>query len=885
MDSIPYSCFIFSMNNLNLTKSLDVNIENATPMMQQFLEMKKQQQGVVLLYRMGDFYETFFEDAILIAKELELTLTGRDGGKLGKIPMAGVPHKAVDNYIARLLEKGHKIAICEQTEDPAQAKGLVKREVVKTITAGTITDMNLLDAKKNNYLAAVTGVQKSCKRGFAYVDISTGEFKITTLGYDALISEINRIEPSEILCVSEKREIKAFQVVPEEHPDLPEVVINNYNCTIRPNSAFCQETAIEKIKRVFNVTSMEAFGYPDYAEGLIAAGSILDYLLQTQMDNMPKFDVITPYETGAYVAIDANARRNLELVQTVRDNKYEGSLIWAINRTKTNMGSRLLRKWIQQPLQEINEIRQRQEAVEELLENPKMRSDIAVLLDKVYDIERLATKISNNSANGRDFIALRDSLKVLPLFGNILYNTKSPLLNKFAEKDEKISDFTSLIERTIEEEPSIGLKEGNIIKTGVNQELDYLKSLLGDGRQWLSEFEQREKEKTGIKSLKVGYSKVFGYFIEVTHSNTSLVPGNYIRKQTLTSAERYITPELKQHEDEILSAGSKSFELEYQMFCNFREYAKEFVEPVREIAKSLSVLDVILSFAQVAAEHNYVKPDIDRSKDLLIKEGRHPVIEQILQLGSYVSNDVDISGNCHPVHDTGSIPDTSQSEGMFYSFMILTGPNMAGKSTYMRQNALIIILAQIGSFVPAKAAKIGLVDKIFTRVGAVDDLSTGQSTFMVEMTETASILNSATDRSFILLDEIGRGTSTYDGVAIAWSVAEHISQKIGARTIFATHYHELNVMCDKYPEIKNFRMTISENEGDIVFLRKVVPGSASRSYGIQVAKMAGLPASVINRSQQLMNKMQKDYAAQISTRKRSAGEVQVDTPQLSLFVE
>ncbi|OGI03710.1 MAG: DNA mismatch repair protein MutS [Candidatus Melainabacteria bacterium GWF2_37_15] len=852
------------MNNLNLTKTCDINPEHATPMMQQFLQIKKQHQGVILFYRMGDFYEMFFEDAVLGAKELELTLTGRDGGRLGRIPMAGVPHKAADNYIARLLEKGHKVAICEQMEDAALAKGLVERKVVKTITAGTITDINLLQGSKNNYLAAVTNVQKSCKRGFAYVDISTGEFKISTLGYDQLISEINRIEPSEILCVSQKREIKPFQIVPEEHPDLPETVIANYNCTVRANAAFYKETALEKIKQAFNIKSLEAFGFPEYTEGLIAAGVIIDYLLETQQDNLPKFDVITPYETGSFVAIDSSARRNLELVQTVRDNKYEGSLMWAVNKTKTNMGARLLRKWIQQPLQDINEIKQRYCAVEELIENPKIRTDVANLLDKVYDIERLATKISNNSANGRDFISLRDSLKVLPLFGNILYNTKSPLLNKFSEKDEKISDFTALIDKTIVEEPPISIKEGNLIKRGVHEELDYLKSLLCDGQEWLADFEKREKERSGIKSLKVGYSKVFGYFIEITHANTAQVPNDYIRKQTLTSAERYITPELKQHENEILSAGSKSAELEYHTFCNFREYSKEFVDAIRDIAKSLAVLDVMLSFAQTAVEYNYVKPVIDKSRDLVIEEGRHPVIEQLLPLGSYVPNDLDITS---PM------------------LMILTGPNMAGKSTFMRQNALIIILAQIGSFVPAKSARIGIVDKIFTRVGAVDDLSTGQSTFMVEMTETASILNSATDRSFILLDEIGRGTSTYDGVAIAWSVAEHITQNIGARTIFATHYHELNIMCEKHPEIRNFRMTISENEDEIIFLRKVVPGGASRSYGIQVAKMAGLPASVIARSQQLMTKMQKDYAAQISTKKRNNSEVQADTPQLSLFIE
>jgi len=860
------------MNNLNLTKSTDINPADATPMVQQFLEIKRQSPGAILFYRMGDFYETFFEDAVLTAKDLELTLTGRDGGKLGKIPMAGVPHKAADNYIARLLEKGHKVAVCEQMEDPALAKGLVKRGVVKTITAGTITDINMLEASKNNYLVAITGVRKSSRRGFAYVDISTGEFKITTLDSDTLISEINRIEPSEILCPAKKIEIKPFQIVPDEYPDLPEAVIKNYNCTIRHSTAFSQDSAIEKIKQVFNIKSLEAFGYLDYTEGLTAAGAIIDYLLETQKENLPRFDVIMPYETGSFVAIDTSARRNLELTQTVRDGKYEGSLLWAINRTKTNMGARLLRKWLQQPLQDIEEIKQRQYGVEELFENPKIRAEVAVLLDKVYDIERLATKISNNSANGRDFIALRDSLKILPLFGNVLCNTKSPLLNQFGEKNERILNITDLIYRTIAEEPPIGIKEGNIIKPGVNGELDYFKSLLGDGQDWLSEFERKERERTGIKSLKVGYSKVFGYFIEITHSNTSLVPGDYIRKQTLTSAERYITPELKQHEDEILSAGTKSSELEYQMFCNFREYAKEFVEPIRDKAKALAVLDVIMSFAAVATEYDYVKPEINTSNNLIIEEGRHPVIEQMLPLGSYVSNDISIAANCFGRDDVSS-------------FMILTGPNMAGKSTYMRQNALIAILAQAGSFVPAKSACIGVVDKIFTRVGAVDDLSTGQSTFMVEMTETASILNSATEKSFILLDEIGRGTSTYDGVAIAWSVAEHISQKIGARTIFATHYHELNVMCEKYPEIKNFRMTISENDDEIIFLRKVVPGGASRSYGIQVAKMAGLPAAVINRSQQLMNKMQKDYAATISTKKRTGAEPQVDTPQLTLFTE
>lgn len=857
------------MSELNYIKTHNVEIENATPMIRQYLEIKRNNRDVILFYRMGDFYETFFEDAVVTSKDLELTLTGRDGGKLGRIPMAGVPQKAAENYISRLLDKGHKVAICEQMEEPSQAKGLVERKVVKIMTAGTLTDMNLLDARKNNYLAAIAEFKKTGKFGLAYIDISTGEFKITKLDQAYLISEINRIDPSEILCMANKREIKPFQIVPEEYPDLPEVIAVNYNCTIRPSNSFIKENAMDRVRKVFDVTSLEAFGFPDYMEGLTAAGVILEYLMETQQEHLPKFDIITPYETGSFVAIDSSARKNLELVQTVRDGKYEGSLLWSVNRTKTNMGARLLRNWVQQPLQNIKTIKERQNAVEELIKNPKIRSDLAVLLEKVHDIERLAAKISNNTANGRDFIALKDSLRALPAFGNVLMNTRSELLNRFSEADKKLEDLAGLIVKTIVEEPPIGIKEGNLIKDGVNEELDYLKKLLGSGKDWLEKFEAKERERTGVKSLKVGYSKVFGYFIEVTHNNTRFVPPDYIRKQTLTNAERYITPELKEHENEILSAGSKSSEMEYQIFCNFREYSREFVETIRESAKAIASLDALLSFAEVAVEYNYVKPEINNSTDIIIKGGRHPVIEQILSFGNYVPNDLYI---------------TSEFENNdFPHLMILTGPNMAGKSTYMRQNALIIMLAQAGSFVPASSAKIGIVDKIFTRVGAVDDLTTGQSTFMVEMNETASILNSATDKSFILLDEIGRGTSTYDGVAIAWSVAEHISQKISARTIFATHYHEMNVMCEKYPQIKNFRMTIKEDEEEIIFLRKVVEGGASKSYGIQVAKMAGLPGSVIKRSQYLMSKMQKDLSAQVSIKKRTINEIEAETPQLSFF--
>lgn len=855
-----------------IINSFEINPEHATPMLKQFLEIKKQYQGVILFYRMGDFYETFLEDAIITAKDLSITLTARDAGRLGKIPMAGVPVKAADNYISKLLEKGHKVAVCEQMEDPSAAKGLVDRKVVKTITAGTITESNLLESTKNNYLAAAIYIQKENIFGLAYVDISTGEFKMTKATQEQLLTELSRISPSEILAPVKKQEIKPFQIVPEEEANLPSIIKNNYNCTKIALSAFNLDKAISRIKELFNVSSLESFGYPEYTAGLMAAGAIIEYLEETQKAGMPKFDTICPYSSKNYVEIDSNTAKNLELTQTVRDNNYKGSLLWAINKTGTNMGTRLLRKWIQQPLKDINEIKKRQKAVSELLEKSQTRLELSALLEKVYDIERLATKISNNTANARDFLAIKDSLKHLPEFGKLLNGTKSEFLSLFANLNSDLPDFASIIEKTVHENPPIGLKEGNLIKDGVNKELDYLRDLLTGGKTWLTDFENRERERTGIKSLKVGYSKTFGYFIEATHSNTSLVPDDYIRKQTLTNAERYITQELKEHETEILSAETKVIDLEYQIFSDLREYSKEYVQPMRDIANALATLDVLLSFANTAVEYNYIQPEIDDSFDIIIREGRHPVIEQLLPMGTYVPNDVSLTGGNFSIET-----DNCQ-------FMILTGPNMAGKSTYMRQNAIIVILAQIGSFVPARAAKIGIVDKIFTRVGAVDDLSTGQSTFMVEMNETALILNSATERSFILLDEIGRGTSTYDGVAIAWSVAEFIVENIKARAIFATHYHELNIMCDKFPQIANYQVTISDIGGEIEFLRQVVPGGTSRSYGIQVAKMAGLPNSVISRAESLMNRMQKDYSARIPNKKRS-DSLEVNTPQLSLFVD
>lgn len=849
------------INNLN---SIDVDINKATPMLKQYLEIKKQNQGIILMYRMGDFYEAFFEDATTIAQDLEITLTARDGGELGKIPMAGVPAKALNNYIPKLLEKGHKISICEQLEDASETKGLVKRGIVKTITAGTLTESTLLESNSNNYLAAL--ICENNIFGLSYTDISTGEFKVTQGPLEDILSELSRLKPAEILTPVKKQKVLPFQIVPEEKIDLPEIITKTYSCTKIPYSAYEESKAIENIKALFNVISLDSFGFSQYKTGFFAAGAIVQYLFDTQKGSLPKFDVITPYGLSEFVSIDANTRRNLELTETTRDKAKYGSLLWAIDKVRTNMGSRLLKQWINQPVKNVSEILKRQNAVDELISDSQARLYLTNLLEKVYDIERLAIRLSNSSANPRDFLAIKDTLSLLPNFESVLKNFEAEYLNCLSEDSSDLMEFVSILERTISEEAPVSIKEGLIIKEGVNGDLDYYKSLLTGGEKWLSDFENSEKEKTGIKNLRVGYSKTFGYFIEITNSNLSSAPANYIRRQTLTNAERFITDELKKHENEVLSAQYKSTELEYKIFTDLREYAKEYVDKIKEIAQAFSRLDVLLSFASTAIELNYVKPEITESNELFIKDGRHPVVEKILPMGKYVSNDLKLTANINNPSDT--------------QFMILTGPNMAGKSTYMRQNALIVVLAQIGSFVPATYARIGIVDKIFTRVGAVDDLSLGQSTFMVEMSETAYILNSATEKSLILLDEIGRGTSTYDGVAIAWSVAEYIATKIKARTIFATHYHELNVMPKSIEQIKNYRITISEQEGEIEFLRKVVEGSASKSYGIQVAKMAGLPNSVIGKAQTLMTRMQKDFSKDLSSKKVKPNELEV--PQLTL---
>ncbi|MBD8963394.1 DNA mismatch repair protein MutS [bacterium] len=857
-----------SKTEINHIKSWEVNLEDTTPVMQQYLKIKQENPEILLWYRLGDFYETFFEDALIMSKELELTLTGRDAGaKLGRVPLAGIPIKAADAYLEKLVHKNYKVAICDQLEDPKFAKGLVKRGVTRVVTAGTLTESNLLNQNSNNYICAIYKDEKSGLFGFAYTDISTGEFKVTQASLNLVMAELARLNPSEVVAPSLKQDIKPFQIVPDEVINLPDEVTKRYNCSKIPPSVFDVEFSQNNLKQVFKTQSLESYGYSKYPLGFRSAGALVAYIWETLKGNMPKFDRIEAYELSEYMILDAATRKNLELVETLREKNKYGSLLWAIDKTKTNMGARLLKNWICQPLKRVDDIIARQNSVSELVQKSDVRYSLAESLEKIYDIQRLATRMSNGSASPKDFIGLKISLSMLPRLLEETVDLEYDMFAPIREYQEEIADFTQVIENTIVDNPPILLKEGGIIKPNVSGELDYFRDLLTGGEEWLQKFEEEEKERTGIKNLKVAYNKVFGYFIEVTKSNLNMVPQSYVRKQTLTGAERFITDELKHHEDDVLSARFKSTELEYKLFTDFREYSKEFVSKIREIADCIAKADVLTSLSEIAVENNYCKPEIDESDDFIVKNGRHAVLEKILPLGEYVPNDLDLKSK--------STNDSTQ-------FMILTGPNMAGKSTYMRQNALIAILAQIGSWVPADYVKLGVVDKVFTRVGASDDLTLGQSTFMVEMIETSFILNTATDRSFILLDEIGRGTSTYDGVAIAWSVAEYIATKVGARCIFATHYHELNVMTKTYPQIKNYRITITENNGEIEFLRKIVQGGASKSYGIQVAKMAGLPSSVVKRSEEFMRKMQKDFSNNLATRKKMVNN-EDEVPQLSLF--
>lgn len=833
-------------NEINYINSADVVLEDTTTVMRQYLNIKREHEGSILLYRLGDFYETFFEDAVTLSRDLEITLTGRDAGKVyGRVPLAGIPIKAVNGYLQKLLEKGHKIAICEQLEDPKDVKKgeIVKRGVVRTITAGTIIESDFLEQNSNNYIAGV--FEEKGKWGIAYADISTGEIKATQGDLGLVLTELARIKPAEIIGPSANQEVQPFQIVPEEVLNLPEEITTYYNCSKIPAKVFEERFAYNNLRNVYPSFSEATEGYKEFKMAFRAASAVLAYVWENMKSGLPKFEFIKTYELSDFVLLDNATRRNLELVETMRDRSKVGTLLWAVDKTVTNMGARLLKTWICQPLKNVEKIRERQEVVTTLVDNYNAREALNTLLKEIYDIQRISTKLSNESGNPRDFLNLKYSLAALPEIFSVASKAGLTILDDVARYESHLSDFYDIIERTIDDKAPITIKEGGIIKDGVNGELDYFRDLMFRGEKWKDNYEAKEREATGIQTLKVNYNKVFGFYIEVTNANSEKVPDTYTRKQTLANAERYITPELKKHEDDVLSAQFKSVELERKLFTDFRAYSKEYVEMIRELAAAIAQLDCLLSFAKVAVESNYVKPEIDDSLDINIKNGRHPVIEKLLPLGAYVCNDLELS--------VGT-PDITQ-------FMILTGPNMAGKSTYMRQNALITVLAQIGSYVPADYAKIGAVDKIFTRVGASDDLALGRSTFMVEMSEVSEILKNATTKSLVILDEIGRGTSTFDGMSIAKAVVEYIYDKknnLGCKTLFATHYHELTDMENKFSGVVNYNIAVKKRGDEITFLRKIVKGGADDSFGIQVAKLAGVPDAVIERAKVILAELEEN---------------------------
>ncbi len=804
-----------------------------SPMMQEYLRTKEEYKDCILFYRLGDFYEMFFDDAIRVSKELELTLTGKLCGQEERAPMCGIPFHAADTYISRLIEKGYKVAICEQLEDPKQAKGIVKRGVIRVVTPGTVMESNLLDEKKNNYIMSI--YKAGTFFGLSVCDISTGDFRATqitgTNNFPKLLDEISRYNPAEIV-------VNPFMFDSIEEINKIKERFDVFISKIKAE-AFIPDTSKIANYGITNENNVEV-DLQDKEMSIASINGLMYYLLDTQKNNLDHINKIVMYNMTKYMSLDINARRNLEITEKMRDKSKKGTLLWVLDKTSTSMGGRHLRRWLNDPLIDVTEINNRLEAVKELKENIILRGDIIESLKRVYDIERLAGRISYGSATGRDLISLKNSVRQLPDIKKILSNTKSNLLQELYLKLDELRDVHDLIEESIVEEPPLSVKEGGLIKIGYNEEIDHLKKATTEGKTWILKLEADEREKTGIKGLKVGFNRVFGYYIEVTNSNKDQVPERYIRKQTLTNAERYITEELKNLENQILGAEEKVINLEYNAFVEIREDIERKIKRIQTSAEIIAILDVLCSFATVAEDMNYVEPIVDNSGVIDIKDGRHPVIEKMLPSGSFVQNDTYL--------DKGE-----------NRLAMITGPNMAGKSTYMRQVALIALMAQVGSFVPASFARIGVVDKIFTRVGASDDLSMGQSTFMVEMMEVATILKEATSNSLVILDEIGRGTSTYDGLSIAWAVAEYISDKerCGAKTLFATHYHELIGLEDKLEGIKNYSIAVKEKGEDIIFLRKIVPGGTDESYGVHVARLAGVPQEVTKRANEILKTLER----------------------------
>lgn len=837
-----------------------------TPMMQQYLETKKENPDCILFYRLGDFYEMFFEDAITTSRELNITLTGKNCGLEERAPMCGVPYHALDGYLSKMVAKGYQVAICEQVEDPKQAKGLVRREVTRIVSAGTNLNIHTLDETQNNYLCCIAYFQE--KSGIAVIDVTTGDFYLTEAeDGKKILDEINKYSPREILC-NDAFLVSGIHV--EELKERLGILVRSLDARF-----FDDGGCTECLKRHFKVDGLLGLGLLDFPSGTIAAGALLTYLYETQKTSLQHITHINPYLTGSYMLLDSSARRNLELTETLREKQKRGSLLWVLDKTKTAMGARTLRAYLEQPLLEKKQIEQRLDGIEALCGNSMLRDEIREYLSSIYDLERLLGKISYQTANPRDLIAFRNSLRMVAPVKTVLSDLDTELLNGIQKEIDGMEDILALLEHSITEEPPLAVKEGGIIKEGYDEDIDRLKNAKTEGKNWLAQLEAEDRERSGIKNLKIKYNKVFGYYFEVTNSYRNLVPEDYIRRQTMSNAERYTTPRLKELEDMILNAEDKLFGMEYERFCEIRERIASQMERIQRTAKGIAALDALSSLSYVAERNQYVRPNLNEKGQIHIKNGRHPVVEQMISGGMFVANDthLDKGKNC---------------------ISIITGPNMAGKSTYMRQTALIVLMAQIGCFVPADQADIGMVDRIFTRVGASDDLAGGQSTFMVEMNEVANILRNATSNSLLILDEIGRGTSTFDGLSIAWAVIEHISNRklLGAKTLFATHYHELTELEGKISNVNNYCIAVHEKGDDIVFLRKIIKGGADRSYGIQVARLAGVPDMVTDRAVEIARQLSdndimeklKDLTIEVKTgKKKPVSYDEVDLKQMLLF--
>ena len=837
-----------------------------TPMMQKYMETKQQYPDCILFYRLGDFYEMFFEDALTASKELEITLTGKSCGLEERAPMCGVPYHAVEGYLTKLVSKGYKVAICEQVEDPKLAKGLVKREVVRIVTPGTNLNVQSLEETKNNFLMCIAYF--AGKAGISVADVTTGDYYVTEVEDNKkLLDEINKYHPSEIICND------AFLMSGMDLEDLrARLSITIYS--LDPHY-FDEDLCRKCLQKHFHVSTLTGLGVEEFQSGLVAAGSLLQYLYDTQKTSLAHFTHLYPYLTSRFMLLDSSTRRNLELTETLREKQKRGSLLWVLDKTKTAMGARTLRSYIEQPLINRDEMEERLDAVEELCREPMVREELREYLNPIYDMERLLGKVSYKTANPRDLIAFASSMEMMPHIKTVLKECRAAQLVKIEEEVDDLSDLYDLISRSIVDDPPIVIREGGMIREGFDETIDQLRSAKTEGKTWLAQLEETERERTGIKNLRIKYNKVFGYYLEVTNSYKALVPEDYMRKQTLANAERYTTPRLKELEDMILNAEDKLTALEYDRFCEVRDTIAAQIERIQRTAKAVARLDVFASLSLVAERYHYVRPKLNEKGVIDIKDGRHPVVEQMIEHDMFIANDTFLDNQKHCVS-------------------VITGPNMAGKSTYMRQAALIVLMAQIGSFVPARSANIGIVDRIFTRVGASDDLASGQSTFMVEMNEVANILRNATSKSLLVLDEIGRGTSTFDGLSIAWAVIEHISNRklLGAKTLFATHYHELTELEGKISNVNNYCIAVKEKGDDIVFLRKIIRGGADKSYGIQVAKLAGVPDMVIDRAKEIVEQLSdNDITEKVQSisvdsdgpAKKQKHYDEVDLEQISLF--